>query len=222
MGCASSGYTAPFAKLIAKKSKDLAYSSSNIEQFVEKFISKPFRSRGPMQADEFAGVQRMEGAKESSRKIVEDYLRRFDKIIYNIEKKAMPAARASGLTDSLASAFVKFINQGKFVVKNNKIIPQGFSTKVMNDFMKTMTKDLKIDSDDAVSLMDEFFNVQNTWADFMNIIYNTLDNRINVSLYSLHQVRRGRNNEDTYTIRAVPAHNLLRLGLHVQGRSCVV
>jgi hypothetical protein len=187
--------TGKLAKLIAKKSKDLAYSSSNIEQFVEKFISKPFRSRGPMQADEFAGVQRMEGAKESSRKIVEDYLRRFDKIIYNIEKKAMPAARASGLTDSLASAFVKFINQGKFVVKNNKIIPQGFSTKVMNDFMKTMTKDLKIDSDDAVSLMNEFFNVQNTWADFMNIIYkgknvnpgkndfvDLMNDRINISL----------------------------------------
>lgn len=34
-----------------------------------------------------------------------------------------------------------------------------------------MTKDLKIASDDAVSLMDEFFNVQQTWADFMNVIY---------------------------------------------------
>ena len=37
--------------------------------------------------------------------------------------------------------------------------------------MKTMTKDLKIASDDAVSLIDEFYNVQKTWADFMNIIY---------------------------------------------------
>ncbi len=34
-----------------------------------------------------------------------------------------------------------------------------------------MTKDLKIDPDDATALMDEFFNVQQTWADFMNIIY---------------------------------------------------
>ena len=37
--------------------------------------------------------------------------------------------------------------------------------------MKTMTKDLKIASDDAVSLIDEFYNVQKTWADFLNILY---------------------------------------------------
>ena len=48
--------------------------------------------------------------------------------------------------------------------------------------MKTMTKDLKIDSDDAVSLMDEFFNVQNTWADFMNIIYKKRTKYIELSL----------------------------------------
>ena len=182
-------------KLIMNKSKSLAYSSSKFEQLVEKYISKPFRSRGPMQSDEFVGVQRMEGAKESSRKIVEDYLKRFDKIIYNIEKKALPASKASGLTDSLSDAFVKFINKGKFVVKNKKIIPQGFKTADTNAFIKTMTKDLKIASDDAVSLMDEFFNVQQTWADFMNVIYkggnvnpgknafvDLMNDRINISL----------------------------------------
>ena len=65
--------------------------------------------------------------------------------------------KATGLTDSLSDAFVKFINKGKFVVKNKKIIPQGFKTADTNAFLKTMTKDLKIASDDAVSLMDEFF-----------------------------------------------------------------
>jgi len=182
-------------KLIMNKSKSLAYSSSKFEQLVEKYVRKPFSSRGPMQADEFIGVQRMEGAKESSRKIVDDYLKRFDKIIYNIEKKALPASKASGLTDSLSSAFVKFINKGKFVVKDKKIIPQGFKTADSNAFIKTMTKDLKIASDDAVSLMDEFFNVQQTWADFMNVIYkggninpsknafvDLMNDRINISL----------------------------------------
>ena len=61
--------------------------------------------------------------------------------------------------------------------------------------MKTMVNDLKIASDDAVGLMDEFFNVQQTWADFMNVIYkgqnvnpgknafvDLMNDRINISL----------------------------------------
>ena len=158
-------------KLIMKKSKDLAYSNSKIEQFVEKWISKPFRARGPFEAEQFKAIQKMEGAKDAGRKIAEDYLKRFDRIVHTIEKKALPASRASGLTDTLAESLVKFINRGKFAVSKGKIIAQGYSTKVMNEFMKTMTKDLKIDPDDAVALMDEFYNVQKTWADFMNIIY---------------------------------------------------
>ena len=158
-------------KLIMKKSKDLAYSNSKVEQFVEKWISKPFRARGPFEAEQFKAIQKMEGAKDAGRKIAEDYLKRFDRIIHTIEKKALPASRASGLTDALAESIVKFMNRGKFAVSKGKIIPQGYSTRVINEFMKTMTKDLKIDPDDATALMDEFFNVQQTWADFMNIIY---------------------------------------------------
>ena len=75
------------AKLIMQKSKDLAYSNSAIEQFVEKWISKPFRARGQFQKDQFGAIQRMEGAKESGKKIAEDYLKKFDRIIHIIEKK---------------------------------------------------------------------------------------------------------------------------------------
>ena len=158
-------------KLIATKSKDLAYSSSRIEQLVEKYVSKPFRSRGPFEANQFKAIQRMEGAKESAKKITEDYLKNFDSIIHAIEKKATPAARASGLTEKLSESLVKFINKGKFVNKGKNIIPQGFSVKDTNEFMKTMTKDLQINTDDAVDLMNQFFNVQKTWADFLNVIY---------------------------------------------------
>ena len=78
----------------------------------------------------------------------------------------MRASNASGLSTSLSNAFVKFINQGKFATSKGKIVAQGYSTKVVNEFMKTMTKDLKIATDDAVGLIDEFYNVQKTWADF--------------------------------------------------------
>ena len=107
----------------------------------------------------------------------------------------MPASRASGLTEKLSESFVKFINKGKFATKGKQIIPQGFSKKDTNEFIKTMTDDLKINRDDAVSLMDEFFNVQKTWADFINVIYkgknvnlgknefvDLMNNRINESL----------------------------------------
>ena len=157
--------------LILKKSKLLEYSANKWERAIDKFISKPFRARGPFEAQQFKAIQRMEGAKESGKVIASDYLKRFDKIIHTIEKKALPASRASGLTDSLANALVRFINRGKFSTSKGKIVAQGYSTRVINDFMKTMTQDLKIASDDAVALIDEFYNVQKTWADFLNIIY---------------------------------------------------
>ena len=140
--------------LILKKGKVLEYSANKWERAVDKFISKPFRARGPFEAQQFKAIQRMEGAKESGKIIARDYLKSFDTIIHTIEKKALPASRASGLTDSLSNALVRFINRGKFITKNGKIFAQGYSTRVVNEFMKTMTKDLKIASDDAVSLID--------------------------------------------------------------------
>jgi len=165
--------------LILKKSRLLEYSNKAFERTIDKLISRPLRARGKFEAEQFKGIQRMEGAKESGQIIIRDYLKRFDKIIGAIEKKALPASRASGLTTSLSNAFVKFINKGKFATSKGKIVAQGYSTKVINEFMKTMTQDLKIASDDAVGLIDEFYNVQKTWADFLNIIYK--GKNVNVS-----------------------------------------
>ena len=172
--------------LILKKSRMLEYSNKAFERRVDKFISRPLRARGPFQADQFKAIQRMEGAKESGQLIAKDYLKRFDKIIHTIEKKALPASRASGLTDSLSESFIKFINRGKFATSKGKIIAQGYSTKTINEFMKTMTKDLKINPDDAVALIDEFYNVQKTWADFLNIIYK--GRNVNVSKNEFTQI----------------------------------
>ena len=165
--------------LILKKSRMLEYSNKLFERRVDKYLSRPFRARGQFQADQFKGIQRMEGAKESGQLIAKDYLKRFDQIIHTIEKKALPASRASGLTDSLSESFIKFINRGKFATSKGKIVAQGYGTKTINEFMKTMTKDLKIDPDDAVALIDEFYNVQKTWADFLNTIYK--GKNVNVS-----------------------------------------
>ena len=64
----------------------------------------------------------MEAAKESGKIITRDYLKRFDRIIHTIEKKALPASKASGLTDSLSNALVRFINRGTFTIKNGKCL----------------------------------------------------------------------------------------------------
>ena len=82
-------------KLIAQKSKIMAYSGNKFEQFVEKYISKPLRARGQWEANQFRAIQKMEGSKDAGKKIAEDYLKRFDRIIHTIEKNAFPASRAS-------------------------------------------------------------------------------------------------------------------------------
>ena len=158
-------------KLLLNQGHNLAYSNKAFEQYLEKFVAKPLRARGKFPEEEFQAMQRLEGKQASARKLAEDYLKNFDEIIKRISKNSQSAANASGLTDEISEAIVKVIGQGKLGVKNGRVVGQGFSPKSLNAFMKTLTEDLKIGTDDAVALVDELANVHGSWAEFLNTVH---------------------------------------------------
>ena len=158
------------AKLIATQGKNLAYSNKAVERFIDKFIARPFRSRGPYEKEVFESMQRLEGKQASARLIAEDSLRRFDEIIKRISKTTQAASDASGLTEGISDVIVGLINQGKMGVKNGKLIVKGFDSATLNSVFKTFMKDLKIPKDDAIALIDELLDVHKFWAEFGNTI----------------------------------------------------
>ena len=155
---------------IPTQGKNLAYSNKAVERFIDKFIARPFRSRGPYEKEVFESMQRLEGKQASARLIAEDSLRRFDGIIKRISNTTQKASDASGLTEGISDVIVKLINQGKMGVKNGKLIVKGFDSATLNSVFKTFIKDLKIPKDDAIALIDELLDVHKFWAEFGNTI----------------------------------------------------
>ena len=61
--------TGKVGKLIVQKGKDLAYSDSLLERWVDRFIAKPFRSRSNKTQELFDGIQKLEGKKSAVKNI---------------------------------------------------------------------------------------------------------------------------------------------------------
>ena len=157
-------------KLILKDGKNLAYSSSKFERFVDKYFAGKLRARSVYPEEEFQAMQRLHGKEASAQSLATDYLRNFDQIIKRISKYTQKGANSSGLTDDLSNLIVDTIKEGKLGVKNGKVVVKGFDSKSINKFYETMTKKLNIPEKDALRLIDELSNVHGSWAEFLNNI----------------------------------------------------
>jgi hypothetical protein len=145
-------------------------NASKFDKFVEKFIAKPFRSRGVFPEKQFQAMQRLEGKKTSANLLSTDYLRNLDEIVKQISKYSQAAANASGMTTEMSSLIVDLIRKGKLGVINNKVVVKGFGGADLENFYQAMTGKLKIKSDDVVKLVNELTGVHQSWAQFLNTV----------------------------------------------------
>ena len=155
-------------KGLLKSGKDWAYSSDALKRFIDKNLAKNLRARGPQTEEVFQAGQRMEGKIASSEALSMDYLKNFDEIIKRISKNSQSASDASGLKQGISDLIVDVIQKGKMTVKNGKVSAGTFDKNTLNTFYTALTKQLKISSDDALSLIDELGNVHGSWAEFLN------------------------------------------------------
>ena len=145
-------------------------NAGKFNKFVEKYIARPFRSRGPFPEKQFQAMQRLEGKKTSANLLSTDYLRSLDELVKQISKYSQGAANASGMTDEMSSLIVDLIKKGKLGVKNNKVVVKGFGENELENFYQAMTGKLKIKSSDVVELVEQLTGVHQSWAQFLNTI----------------------------------------------------
>ena len=156
------------AKSILDANVKRAGQATKFDKFVEKYIARPLRSRGPFPEEQFQGMQRLEGKKSSANLLSTDYLRNIDQITKQISKYSQSAANTSGMTNELSELIVKLINKGNLGIKNGRVVVKGFDDASLDTFWMDITKKLKVKPEDATRLIDELMNVHTSWAQFLN------------------------------------------------------
>mgnify|MGYP003134561641 FL=1 len=132
--------TAKTAKLLATKGKDLAFSNSQIERWVDKYVGKPFRSRSDKAQELFDGIQQLEGQKSAVKITADDAAKSFDDALKKISRNSTKASEAIQNPLQLSEMFSNFLLSTDDVVKKGRIVFQGFSNKSLKAFRQSMDK----------------------------------------------------------------------------------
>ena len=130
--------TARTAKLLATKGKDLAFSNSQIERWVDKYVGKPFRSRSDKAQELFDGIQRLEGKKSAIKITADDAAKSFDDALKKISRNSTKASEAIQNPGQLSELFSNFLLATDDVVSKGRILFKGFSDKSIKAFRKSM------------------------------------------------------------------------------------
>tara|TARA_Y100001938_G_scaffold90774_1_gene124414 strand:- start:639 stop:4832 length:4194 start_codon:yes stop_codon:yes gene_type:complete len=127
-------------KLIVQKGKDIAYSDSMLERWIDRFIAKPFRSRSNKTQELFDGIQKLEGKKSAIKILAKDASRNIDDSIRKISRETKGAAQALNDPANLSKLVAEFTYSADDVVKKNKIVFPGFNQKVRSKFVASLNK----------------------------------------------------------------------------------
>ena len=132
--------TGKVGKLLIQKGKDLAYSDSMLERWVDRFVGKPFRSRSNKTQELFDGIQKLEGKKSAVKLLAKDASRNFDDRIREISKETSGAAQAIKDPEAMSKVISEFMFATDDVVKNKNIVFPGFSQTSLKKFTESLNK----------------------------------------------------------------------------------
>ena len=172
--------TAKTAKLLATKGKDLAFSNSQLERWVDKFVGKPFRSRSDKAQELFDGIQRLEGQKSAVKIAADDAARNFDDALKKISRNSTKASEAIQNPAQLSELFSNFLLTTDDVVSKNRIIFKGFSDKSLKAFRSAMNK-LGVNKDQITELINDGISFRTTAAALKNVVAQNKNVKVAVS-----------------------------------------
>jgi hypothetical protein len=161
--------TAKITKLIAKKGKDLAFSNSQIERWVDKFVGKPFRSRSDKAQELFDGIQRLEGNKSSIKITADDAAKSFDDALKKISRNSTKASEAIQNPAQLSELFSNFLLATDDVVSKGRILFKGFSDKSIKAFRKSMDE-LGVNKESIDELISNGIDFRTIAASLKNLL----------------------------------------------------
>ena len=162
--------TGKIGKLILQKGKDLAYSDSMIERWVDRFVGRPFRSRSNKTQELFDGIQKLEGKKSAIKVLAKDAAADFDDTIRAISKETSGAAQALKDPDAMSKLISEFMFKSTDdVVKGKSIAFPGFSNKALKTFKESMDK-LGVSKGSVNKIIKDSTSFRNTTAGLKSLI----------------------------------------------------
>jgi hypothetical protein len=172
-------YGVGLVQQIAKYGKDMAYSNSLLDRWIDKYFVSPFRARGKLSQELFEATKQVEGAETAAKVTAKDLLRNIDQALGKVAKESgistgNPAfKRIIGRLDELLLA-------GEDTVRAGKIEFYGFPTKAMNEF-ETFAKSVGINSKQVDRVVTELIAARNEF----NVLKNNVLNSDNVQVGSV-------------------------------------
>jgi len=158
------------AQALSTRGKDLAYSNSEIDQLVDKYIGAPFRARGGKSSELYEGLQRVEGQITSSQVTAKDLIMDIDKTLYNIAKEAK-IGKGTPEIKRLVGRLDELLTSGDDIVKNGKLVFTSFPAKKLDQFTE-FAKEIGLNGNQVNSLVGEMMKARNQFNVFKNTLLN--------------------------------------------------
>ena len=172
-------YGAGLVQQIAKYGKDMAYSNSQLDRWIDKYVTSPLRARGKLSQELFEATKQVEGMETAAKVTAKDLIRNIDAALGRVAKESgistgNPAfKRIIGRLDEL-------LMSGEDAIRNGKIEFKGFPNKNVSEF-ETFAKSVGINSKQVDSILTELITTRNEF----NVLKNNILNNDNIQIGTL-------------------------------------
>ena len=158
------------AQALSTRGKEMAFSNSEIDRVIDKYIGSPFRSRGDKSPELYEGLQRVEGQITSSQVTAKDLIMDIDKTLYNIAKEAK-IGKGTPEIKRLIGRLDELLTSGDDIVQNGKLVFTSFPAKQLNQFTE-FAKEIGLNGNQVNSLVGEMMKARNQFNTFKNTLLN--------------------------------------------------
>ena len=173
------------AKALAKRGKDLAYSDSAFERWVDKYIGSPFRPRGDLPTEVFEAEMAKAGLKARdtfrAKEIVENITREVDKIF----------PRTGKFFDTTTNK-----EQVDFYKKINDVLFEGDLTKPINpkasDDLIKLLKNKEIPEESITNIVTNLNGARNEFTNLIEILNRNAGTKIAAGAKDLQKIMKER------------------------------
>ena len=173
------------AKALAKRGKDLAYSDSAFERWVDKYIGSPFRPRGDLPTEVFEAEMAKAGLKARdtfrAKELVENITREVDKIF----------PRTGKFFDTTTNK-----EQVNFYKKINDVLFEGDLTKPINpkasDDLIKLLKNKEIPEESITNIVTNLNGARNEFTNLIDILNRNAGTKISAGAKDLQKIMKDR------------------------------
>ena len=161
------------AKALAQRGKELAYSDSAFERWINKYVGAPFRPRGDLPEEIFAAEMTKQGLKardtDAAKEIVNTITKEVDKVFPEMETIFNKSTKQE------KDKFLDLLNKTLFEGDISKPI----NPKSMDDIVKQMD-DIELDPQSRQKIVGAIDNARNEFTTLVGYLNNNIKDKKNL------------------------------------------